>query len=105
MGLPAVRGVIHSMAASLGKEVFERQQRAIMSRPDSRSTLAGISCPTLVVCGENDLITPPALAAEMADGIANARLVIIPQCGHLSTLDQPEGVSQLLVDWIQDIKS
>lgn len=101
MSLPAVRGVIHSMAASLGKEVFERQQRAIMDRPDSRPTLAGITCQTLIVCGENDLITPPALAAEMAEGIKNARLEIIPQCGHLSTLDRPAEVNRLLTDWIK----
>lgn len=104
MDLPAVRGVIHSMATSLGKEVFERQQRAIMGRPDSRPTLAGITCQTLVICGENDLITPPALAAEMAEGIKNATLEIIPQCGHLSTLDQPEAVNRLLIDWIKNAK-
>lgn len=103
MGLPAVRGVIHTMATNLGKDVFERQQRAIMDRVDSRSLLAGITCPTLVVCGRDDLITPPALAAEMADGIAQARLEIIPQCGHLSTLDQPAAVNRLLVDWIRQI--
>lgn len=101
MELPAVRGVITSMAASLGKDVFERQQRAIMARPDSQPVLAGINCPTLIVCGENDLITPPALATEMAEGIPGARLEIIPQCGHLSTLDRPETVCRLLVDWIK----
>jgi len=104
MDLPAVRGVIHSMATSLGKEVFERQQRAIMARPDSRPTLASITCQTLVLCGENDLITPPALAAEIAEGIKNANLEIIPQCGHLSTLDQPEEVNRLLIDWIKSTK-
>lgn len=104
MNLPAVRGVIQSMARSLGKEVFERQQRAIMGRPDSRPTLAAITCPTLVICGQDDLITPPELASEMADGIRHAKLKLIAQCGHLSTLDQPEEVSRLLVDWIKGIK-
>lgn len=104
MSLPAVRGVIHSMATSLGKEVFEQQQRAIMGRSDSRPTLATITCETLVICGENDLITPPALATEMAEGIKNAKLEIIPQCGHLSTLDQPEAVNKLLIDWIKSKK-
>ena len=104
MSLPAVRGVIQSMASSLGKEVFARQQRAIMSRPDSRPTLASIACPTLVICGEDDLITPPELAAEMADGIRHAKLKLIEQCGHLSTLDQPAEVSRLLVEWIKDNK-
>lgn len=104
MNLPVVRGVIQSMAISLGKEVFERQQRAIMGRPDSRPTLAEISCPTLVICGREDVITPPELAEEMAGGIHGAELRIIEQCGHLSTLDQPEEVARLLVDWIKRSK-
>lgn len=100
MNLPAVRGVIQSMATSLGKEVFARQQRAIMDRADSRPTLASITCPTLVICGRDDLITPPELATEIADGIKHAKLKLIEQCGHLATLDQPAEVSRLLVDWI-----
>ncbi len=104
MNLPAVRGVIRSMATSLGSEVFARQQRAIMSRPDSRPTLAAIACPTLVICGEDDLITPPELASEIADGIKHAKLTLVEQCGHLSTLDQPEEVSRLLLEWIKHTK-
>ncbi|MDP1671480.1 MAG: alpha/beta hydrolase [Burkholderiales bacterium] len=103
MSLPNVRGVIHSMAESLGEEVFERQQRAIMARPDSRPILKRITCRTLVICGENDLVTPPALSAEISDGIKNAKLEVIHQCGHLSTLDQPEEVNRLLVEWIKDV--
>jgi pimeloyl-ACP methyl ester carboxylesterase len=102
--LPAVRGVIQSMASGLGKEVFERQQRAIMGRPDSRPTLKSIACPTLVICGEDDQITPPELATEMATGIRHAKLELIAQCGHLATLDQPELVCGLLLDWIKDKK-
>lgn len=104
MNLPTVRGVIQSMAASLGKEVFIRQQRAIMGRPDSRPTLANIACPTLVICGREDQITPPEMAEEIAAGIKQAELRIIEQCGHLSTLDQPEEVSGVLVEWIRKIK-
>jgi pimeloyl-ACP methyl ester carboxylesterase len=57
-----------------------------------------------VICGREDLITPPELATEIADGIKRAKLAIIEQCGHLATLDQPEEVSRLLVDWIKDNK-
>ena len=102
MSLPTVRGTIHSMAESLGMEVFERQQRAIMARLDSLPTLAGIACRTLVICGEDDLVTPPALSAEIRDGIKNAQLEIIHQCGHLSTLDQPQEVNRLLIEWIKN---
>ncbi|MGB4064002.1 MAG: alpha/beta fold hydrolase [Azonexus sp.] len=104
MNLPTVRGVIQSMASGLGKEVFARQQRAIMGRPDSRPTLKSIACPTLVICGQDDQITPPELATEIADGIKHAKLELIEDCGHLATLDQPEIVCGLLLDWIKDNK-
>jgi pimeloyl-ACP methyl ester carboxylesterase len=103
MNLPVVRGVIQSMATSLGKEVFFRQQQAIIGRPDSRPALASIKCPALIVCGREDLITPPEIAEEMAVGIEHAELKIIEQCGHLSTLDRPEEVSKLLEDWVNSI--
>ena len=104
MNLPVVRGVIQSMASGLGAEVFARQQRAIIGRPDSRPTLASITCPTLVICGQDDLITPPELAAEIAEGIRHANLEIVADCGHLSPLDQPQAVSALLLDWIKGSK-
>jgi pimeloyl-ACP methyl ester carboxylesterase len=104
MNLPTVRGVIQSMASGLGKAVFARQQRAIMGRPDSRPTLKGIACPTLVICGHDDQITPPELAKEIADGIKHAKLELIAECGHLATLDQPERVCDLLLGWIKDKK-
>lgn len=104
MNLPAVRGVIEAMARRLGREVFERQQRAIMGRIDSRPSLAAIRCPTLVICGEDDLITPPELAQEIADGIGHAELQTIPQCGHLATLDQPAEVNRRLVAWLSGRK-
>jgi len=57
-----------------------------------------------VICGEDDLITPPELASEIADGIKHAKLTLVEQCGHLSTLDQPEEVSRLLLEWIKHTK-
>ena len=55
---------------------------------------------TLVVVGAQDQITPPALASEMATGIAGARLVEIPGSGHLATLEAPEAVTAALLDWL-----
>ena len=104
MNLPAVRGVVHSMMSSLGKDVFIRQQGAIMTRPDSRPDLARIQCPTLVICGRQDLVTPPELAEEIAHGIPDAQISIIEDCGHLSTLDQPDEVSKRLLEWVRNIK-
>jgi pimeloyl-ACP methyl ester carboxylesterase len=88
------------MADETGPEAFVRQQIAIMNRPDSRADLAVIECPTLVMAGASDEVTTPDQAAEMADRIPGARLVVVPDCGHLSTLEQPATVTQTLLSWL-----
>jgi pimeloyl-ACP methyl ester carboxylesterase len=90
------------MAQDVGAEAFVRQQTAIMGRPDSRPLLSAIRCPTLVLVGDGDQLTPPDRAAEMAAGIAGARLVTVPECGHCSTLEQPEQVTRTLVEFLRD---
>ncbi len=71
-----------------------------MTRPDSRPDLAAIRCPTLVLVGDGDEATPPDRAAEIANGIPTARLITVPECGHLSTLEQPQFVTQALSEWL-----
>ena len=77
-----------------------RQQRAIMGRPDCRKDLKKIKCPTLVLCGRQDALTPPALHEEMAGAIPKAALVVIEDCGHLSPLERPRTVSALMRYWL-----
>ena len=89
------------MAEDVGPEAFVRQQTAIMGRPDSRPTLAAIGCPTLVLVGEQDELTPPERAVEMADGIPRAKLVTVPECAHLSTLERPREVTRALLAWLE----
>jgi pimeloyl-ACP methyl ester carboxylesterase len=91
---------VRVMAEETGAEAFVRQQRALMRRPDLRSHLAAIRCPTLVLVGDGDELTPPVLAKEIAGSIAGARLVIVPASGHLSTLEQPVAVNTALVEWM-----
>jgi pimeloyl-ACP methyl ester carboxylesterase len=97
----ALRAIVGTMAEETGPQAFVRQQRAIMTRPDCRPQLASIDCPTLVLVGDGDELTPPALSQEMATGIAGSRLVTVPDCGHLSTLERPEQVNQALVEWLK----
>ena len=78
-----------------------KEQMAIMSRPDARPDLPRIKCPTLVLVGEADQLTPPALSEEMAAAIPGSRLVVVPGSGHLSTLERPEAVTQALVEWME----
>ncbi len=96
----ALKRVVREMAAETGPEAFVRQQKAIMSRTDSRPLLANIRCPSLVLVGDGDQLTPPELAKEIAGGITAARLVVVPECGHLSTLEKPEAVNAALAEWL-----
>lgn len=97
----ALRKLVHDMGDDIGAEAFVRQQTAIMGRADSRPTLAWIRCPTLVLTGDEDNTIPNALSKEMADGIHGAKLVILPDCGHLSQPEQPEAVADALVEWLR----
>jgi pimeloyl-ACP methyl ester carboxylesterase len=87
---------ILGMALELGPDVFHRQSLALRDRPDSVPTLATIDCPVLVMCGDEDMLCPVEYHELMAEKIPGARLVIIRQCGHLSSLEQPEIVTQEL---------
>jgi len=99
-GDAALKAQVRAMNQETGPEAYCRQQHAIMGRPDSRPGFAAISCPTLVLVGDEDQLTPPALAHEMAGGIPGAQLVVIPECGHLSTMERPQEVTQALLDWM-----
>lgn len=94
-------GIVQAMAESVGRDGFLRQQRAIMGRIDSRPSLAAITCPTLVLAGREDAITPPELQIEMAQAIPCATLVLLPACGHLATLERPEAVTRQLMAWLE----
>jgi len=99
-GDQALRNLTRYMAEETGSAAFLRQQRATISRPDSRPGLSAIAFPTLVLVGDSDQVAPPALSEEMAAAIPGARLVVIPDCGHLSTLERPQAVTQALVEWM-----
>jgi len=97
-----LKDAVLGMAARVGRDAFIAQQQAIMGRPDGRPDLAKISCPTLVMCGRQDELTPPALHQEIAAGIGDrARLVVIEDCGHLSPLERPRAVSAVMRYWLQ----
>lgn len=101
LGDAELAGTIRKMAMDTGAQTFARQQAAIMARPDSVPTLGQIQCPTLIVCGDKDVLTPPALAREMAAGIAGARLETIPGSGHISTLEQPDAVNAAIAAFLE----
>jgi pimeloyl-ACP methyl ester carboxylesterase len=95
----SLRAEIDKMAEETGAEAFVRQERAIIGRADSRPTLGAIACPTLMVVGEHDQLTPLTHAEEIAKGIPGAKLVTLAGSGHMSPMEKPEEVSKLLVDF------
>ena len=98
---PAMTGIVRQMIDETGAEAFVRQLQAIMSRPDSRPLLASIRCPTLVLVGDADIATPPELNKEIADAVPGAKFVMVPDCAHLSTIEQPDAVNAALADWLR----
>lgn len=97
----ALRATHRTMTDEVGLTGYLRQQEAIGGRPDARPGLGAIACPTLIVVGDADAITPPSHAREMASAIPNSRLVVIPECGHLCTLERPEAVNIALQAWAE----
>lgn len=96
---PLVR-TVREMAERTGVEGYVRQQKAIMSRADSRFDLRKVRAPTLLLCGRQDAITSLDMHEEMASIIPGAKLVVIEDCGHLSTLERPDEVNAVLRDWL-----
>ena len=98
--VPELIRIANEMCDAIGPETFVQQMTAIMHRDDSRGRLKDITVPTLVIVGRQDQGTPVEAAEEIAAGIPGARLAIIEDCGHLSTIEQPQAVTALLRDWV-----
>jgi pimeloyl-ACP methyl ester carboxylesterase len=92
--------MFRQMAEEVGSEGFVHQQMANIGRPDSRSGLANVRCPTLVLVGDSDELTPLDRAREIADGVAGARLIVVPESGHSSPIEQPEFVTRSLLEFL-----
>jgi pimeloyl-ACP methyl ester carboxylesterase len=68
--------------------------QAMAERPDRTELLPRIQVPTLVIVGEEDEVTPPEVARQMAEAIPNARLVVLPSAGHLANVEAPEAFNE-----------
>ena len=86
------------MRAGAGQLV--RQNRAVIARPDARLHLPALRCPTLVLCGEADPLTPPECAREIAALVPGSEMVMVAGAGHMLTLEQPARVGSLLAGWL-----
>ncbi len=89
------------MALDLGPAVFERQSRALQSRPDQQQTLKAVAVPTLILMGREDRLCPRDRHDLMHDLIRGSRFEIIEDSGHLPTLEQPDAVNRAFATWLE----
>lgn len=92
------------MARSIGARGQFNQQQAMLARPDSHADLRRVRVPTLIGCGREDMATPLAEHERMRDCIPGARLEVFEQCGHLSTIEQPERTTSVLTQWLAETR-
>lgn len=97
---PRLTALVVDMARAIGPAAFIRQNAAQFTRRDQSDLLAGIDCPTLVLCGAEERVCPVELHREIARSIPESELVVVAEAGHLSTLDNPAGVTDALAHWL-----
>ncbi len=95
-----VRTSLAAMADGVPADTVGWAQRAMAARPDSTPELAGAGLPVLVVVGETDGVTPPDVARDMAAAVSGAELVQLPEVGHLSPAEDPDGFATALLGWL-----
>lgn len=98
---PLVSAVVEMVARHTPAQLAA-QTWAGLTRPDFTDLLPTISCPTLIIAGDEDTVRPVAVHREMADQIPRSRLVVLPQCGHMVTMERPTLVAAAMRRWLLD---
>jgi len=93
--------MLADMGRKLGEDVFARQSIALMNRSEAHDLLPNISCPALVMTGRDDNVCTPEIHIELANKIPDASLSIIGECGHLSSMEQPDAVTGALASLLK----
>lgn len=100
LGDAALMGELTAMVERMTPEIFERQVKALLNRPDAGPVLGGIRCEVLVGVGRQDAWSPLAQHEAIAAAIAQAKLVIFEDSGHMSPLEAPAAVNAALLRWL-----
>jgi pimeloyl-ACP methyl ester carboxylesterase len=100
---PDVADWVRHMILSASPDAIVAALQRMMVRPDSTGELTRITCPTLIIVGEHDVLTPPDLSREMQKRVAGAALEIIPSAGHLANLEQPDMFSAALAAFLKKV--
>jgi 3-oxoadipate enol-lactonase len=91
---PQVETQLRQMINEATAQGIAAASRGMAQRLDSTPLLAGMQVPTLVIVGEQDVLTPPDVAQAYAQQIPNSQFVVIPHAGHISNMEQPEAFLQ-----------
>lgn len=97
----AVHDAVLDMVAHQSVQRFAAQQQALMRRPDAGAVLDAIACPALVLCGREDAWSTLERHEQIAARVRGARLAVIDECGHMSTMEQPQAVGAALLGWLR----
>jgi len=97
---PLVEEIIQ-MFERKSPDLFEIQMLALLGRPNATPLLREIQCPALVLTGRDDAWSPPARHLDMAQLIPKSELVLIPKCGHMSTMERPDEISAAMRHWLR----
>ena len=95
--------LIVEMATAVGPAGFLRQNEALLHRRDQLSIVSRFQGPILIACGSDDRLCSPRVHADLAARFAHARLLVVEQAGHLSSIDQPVALTRGLTDWLDDL--
>ena len=95
--------LIVEMATAVGPAGFLRQNEALLHRRDQLSSVSRFQGPILIACGSDDRLCSPRVHADLAACFAHARLLVVEQAGHLSSIDQPVALTSGLMDWLDDL--
>ena len=95
--------LIVEMATPVGPAGFLRQNEALIHRRDQLSVISRFQGPILIACGSHDRLCSPRVHADLAARFAHARLLVVEQAGHLSSIDQPVALTSGLTDWLDDL--
>jgi pimeloyl-ACP methyl ester carboxylesterase len=97
---PLVEEIIQ-MFERKSPDLFEIQMLALLGRPNATPLLAEIQCPALVLTGRDDAWSPPGRHLDMAQLIPKSELVLVPKCGHMSTMERPDEVTAAIRHWLR----
>jgi 3-oxoadipate enol-lactonase len=98
---PELAEHVRALILASSAEAIANAIVALMTRPDATPLLSSIHCPTLIIVGDGDSLTPPPLSEQMHQAIGGSEYVLLPNAGHLSSLEQPDAFTAALARFLE----